>query len=412
MAFPYDCNLDPGDISDVIASQVSVLKHDIIRFNALNDPYANVIEGGSAPNNSGTEIKTLVTSRMVTNQSLTAPSFSPTIEACGTRGPTAEPGQTLFTTQMKTLRGLGPKICVKQAMYSVADSYRVVEQNLKDAIKSIMAADTRNNLLQLAGVKGVLKSGATNLGQLLSGGYNQVAVNFVGGLPTAPVTHKFLVHLSHYMRDTLSPEFFGEGAGQHFVFVAGSDQIEKLRNETGLKTETLAFVQGSDASAKEALKRYAFIEYPYRGIKLAIDQQPLRFNVVDGNGFPVAIEPLIEAATDYGVENVVNPDWVSAQYEVGFLISKGSFKRLVPEKYLGEGSFKWPAQFVMGELDWHLLKDNECNVWADYGFHKYQIERAFQARRPHGVIPLLYKRCSVDLGLSDITCSDLTDETV
>lgn len=412
MAFPYDCELSPGDISDVIATQVSVLKHDIIRFNALNDPYANVIDGGSAPNNSGTEIKTLVTSRMVTNQSLVRPVFNPTIEACGTRGPVAEPGQTLFTTRMETLRGLGPKICVKQAMYSVAESYKVVEQNLKDAIKTIMQADTRANLLALSGVKGVLKAGATNLGQLLTGGYNQVAVNFGGGLPTAPVTHKFLVHLTHFVRDTLSPEYFGEGAGQHFVFIAGSEQIEKLRNETGLKTETLAFVGGSDSDAKAALRRYAFIEYPYRGIKLAIDQQPLRFNTVDGNGFPVAIEPLIESATDYGVENIVNPDWVSAQYEVGFLVTKGTFKRLVPEKYLGEGSFRWPAQFAAGELEWEMIKDLQCNLWQDFGFHKYQIERAFQARRPHGVIPLLYKRCQQDLGLSDVTCSDLTDESV
>jgi len=407
---PVDCDLDPGEVSNVIASQVAQLKNDMVRFNALNAPYANMIDGGTTPNNNGTEIKTLVTSRMVTGQSLTRPVFVDTIDACGTKGPKAEPNQTLFTTKLQTLRGLGPVICVKQAMYSVIESYSIVEQNLKDAIKALYDADIRNNMLTLSGVKAVLTSGATHLGQVLTGGYNSLSAPFLGGAPSAPISQKFLVALSHYMRDQLSPEFFGDGAGQHFVYVGSSESVEKLRNEAGLKTETLAFVQGSDAQAKEALRRYAFIDYPYRGIKLAIDQQPLRFDDVDGNGFPQFYEPLIPTATDYGDENAVNPAWVSARYEVGFLVSKGTFKRLVPEKYTGEDSFRWPAQFAMGELKWKL-GGNDCDIWEDYGYHMYQIERAFQAKRPHGVIPILMQRCQQDLGLTSEGCTPLvTDE--
>jgi hypothetical protein len=40
----------------------------------------------------------------------------------------------------------------------------------------------------------------------------------------------------------------------------------------------------------------------------------------------------------------------------------------------------------------------------------YQIVRAFQARRPHGVIPIIYKRCSQDLGLT--SCSGVSDVIV
>ncbi len=167
---------------------------------------------------------------------------------------------------------------------------------------------------------------------------------------------------------------------------------------------------GNDKASQDVLKKYAFIEYPYRGIKLGIDQQPLRFNTVNGDGFPVLIEPLVRTVTDYGVENATNPAWVNALYEVGFLLSKGTFKRLVPERFVGEGSMKFDPQFIMGELDWHYVKDNVCNVWGDFGFHKYQIVRAFQARRPHGVVPVLYKRCTEDLGLT--TCTALTDASL
>jgi hypothetical protein len=407
MPLPATCTLTPSDYSSGIASQVSILRADTIRYIALNDPYANLVDGGTTPNNMGEEIRTLVTNRMVTNQSLTAPSFNPTIDACGTKGPTAEFGQTIFSTRLETLRGQGPTICLNQSRYAVIDSYRIAEQNLKDAVKALNAADIRSQLLTLSGVKAVLKAEATSLGQILTGGYNQVAVDFLGGVPTSPVSHKFLVVLSNYMRDNLSPQMFGDGAGQFFVFIASSDQVEVLRNEAGLKQELLAFVTGNDKGVGDSLKKYAWIDYPYRGIKLAIDHQPLRFNTVDASGFPVLIEPLIRTVTDYGVENATNPDWVNADYEVGFLVSQGTFKRLVPERFVGEGTFKFDPQFVMGELDWHYVKDNECNIWGDFGFHKYQIVRAFQPRRPHGVIPVLYKRCAQDLGLT--ACTGLTD---
>lgn len=410
MAYPATCSLDASDYSAGIASQVAQLRQETIRYIALQDPFANVVEGGTTTNQNGETIRTLVTNRLVTNQSLTVPSFSPTIEQCGTVGPKAEFGQTAFETSLETLRGQGPTICLNQARYSVEDSYRVAEQNLKDAIKTLNAADIRAQLLTLSGVKAVAKAGATSLGQLLTGGYNQVNVDFIGGVPTSAVSHKFLVALSHYVRDNLSPEYFGEGAGQNFVFISSSTQTEVLRNEAGMKQEQLALVSGSDADAKTALKRYAFIEYPYRGIKLAIDQQPLRFDTVDGDGFPVLIEPLVRTVTDYGVENATNSDWVNAQYEVGFLVSKGTFKRLVPERFTGEASFKFDAQFVMGELNWHYQLDNVCNVWGDFGFHKYQIVRAFQAKRPHGIIPVLYKRCAEDLGLE--TCDGTTDTSL
>ncbi len=410
MAFPATCSLTSEDYSAGIASQVSILRNETIRYIALNDPYANIVEGGTTPNNMGEQIRTLVTNRMVTNQSLTNPTFNPTVDACGTVGPKAEFGQTVFTTQLETLRGQGPTICLNQSRYAVLDSYRIAEQNLKDAVKALNAADIRSQLLTLSGVKANLKANATSLGQIVTGGYNQVAVNFSGGVPTAPVSHKFLVALSNYVRDNLSPEFFGDGAGAYFVGIFGSQQVEVLRNEAGVKADLLALTTGNVTEVQKELVKYAFIDYPYRGIKLAIDQQPLRFNTVDGNGFPVLIEPLVRTVTDYGVENATNADWVNADYEVGFLVSKGTFRRLVPERFVGEGTFKFDPQFIMGELNWHYMKDNVCNVWGDFGFHIYQIVRAFQPRRPHAVIPILYKRCAEDLGLS--SCTSLTDLTI
>jgi len=411
MPIPSNYNLSASDYNDGIASQNPLLRNEIIRFIALNDPYTNILDGGTTQSNAGDTIRTLVTNRLVTNQSLVQPVFVNALTVCGAIGNAAEFGQTEFITQVENLRGKGPTICVKQARNSVIESFNIAAQNLKDAIKSVMSADTRNQLLVKSGVKCVLKSSATALAQILTGGYNQVAVPFLNtGLPDSPISQKFLVTLSNYVRDNLSPEYFGDGAGQFAVFIGSSNQVEKLRNEAGLKQELLAFVTGNDKGVGDALKKYAFIDYPYRGIKLAIDQQPLRFNTVNAQGFPNLIEPLVRTITDFGVDNETNPNWTNAGYEVGFFVTKGTFRRLVPERYVGEASFKWEPQFVMGELEWTNIRDNINNPYGDFGYHLYQVERAIQARRPHAVIPILMKRCAEDMGLA--TCTSLTSATV
>jgi hypothetical protein len=74
----------------------------------------------------------------------------------------------------------------------------------------------------------------------------------------------------------------------------------------------------------------------------------------------------------------------------------------VPEQYVGEGTFKYAPQLHGGELEWHYVKDNEANAWGDYGWHKYQITRAYKPLRPQHIIPISFKRKQVDLGLTAI----------
>lgn len=57
----------------------------------------------------------------------------------------------------------------------------------------------------------------------------------------------------------------------------------------------------------------------------------------------------------------------------------------------------------MGELDWHYQKDNGENEWADFGYHKYQITRAYRPIRPEHIVPIIYKRCTPTFALTDCT---------
>ena len=85
------------------------------------------------------------------------------------------------------------------------------------------------------------------------------------------------------------------------------------------------------------------------------------------------------------------------------IVADGSFERQVPERYVGEGSFKFAPQLAMGELEWSYNKDNDCNQFGDFGQHIYQITRAYKPLRPQFVCSVLYKRDVTDLGLSAAT---------
>jgi hypothetical protein len=226
------------------------------------------------------------------------------------------------------------------------------------------------------------------------------------------VSFKYLKGLINRLTDEFSPELFGSGSDAHFVFSGSSEVLDVIREQTGLKADLHAVVTGGFGDARKALERYMFIDYNVRGLKFAVDQQPLRFNTVNGAGYPVFIEPLVATTADYGREAQVNPDWTTALYEVGILWSKNSFRRLVPKSYTGEGGMKFPAQMYFGDLQWHNVIDTACNLWGDIGFHKYRIARAFQARRPHGVVPILYKRCPGNYGLEVCTTPISSDLVV
>lgn len=220
-----------------------------------------------------------------------------------------------------------------------------------------------------------------------------------------PMTFKALHYLARHSKEVLWSEMWpSDGKAQeHYKVVASADQIELFRQEAGVEKILVALTNGSYKVGEAALSGYSWESAPaYRGIAFGIDQTPLRFNTVDGeSGTPNFINPR-ENVADGGTNTAyskTSADWLAASFEVGFLVGLNSFKRLVPERYVGEGSFKFSPQLHMGELEWFYQRDNDCNLWGDFGQHIYQITRAYQPVRPHHIIPFAYRRCKADLGL-------------
>ena len=373
---------------------------------AYNSPWVNVLEGGVFPSGISDTVRSVVQDQALPADSLVRPTFATTATICGPVDSQDNVATTEYTYSLGTKRGIGPKVCVKNGFAAYKGSYSMAEDSLKKLMVQYMNTDVRATLHDRSGTKFVAGlSNTYGFSQLFTGGEAQIDVDYAN-IPEASIgqlTFSALHAVARYKKDTVLDEMFADGTnGAHYKFIGSVDIIENFRQELGVKETLIALTTGSFKSGERALTSYSWETFGnYRGITFGIDQRPLRASGLDIDGQPIFVEPFVGVATTNGTAARVNPAWVAAPYEVGFLIGAGSFKRLVPERYVGEGSFKFAPQLVMGELQWHYELDNCENMYGDFGWHKYEITRAYQPLRPQAVTPILYKRC---LSLSITEC--------
>jgi hypothetical protein len=409
-----DCIVTPFVAQQIAAKDLNRLQGAIAKALAYNSPFVNVLNGGVLPAGVSDTVRSIVQEQALPGDSLVRPTFVATKDLCGPVDSAEGVATTEYTYSLGTKRGRGPKICVKGAYAAYKGSYLMAEDSLKKLMTQYYNTDIRATLLDRSGVKYVAgNSGTISFEDSLTGGEQQIDVDFanVGADNIGQLNFKALSKLSRFMHEVLLIERFDEASpNAHYRFIGGSDIIEAFRNETNSNgtniNETLrAIAAGGFQYGKETLTGYQWAsDIPFRGIQFGVDQRPLRATELDEDGQPVFVEPFVGVATTTGTAARVNPDWKTATYEVAFLIGKDSFERLVPERFTGEGSFKFSPQLAMGELQWHYVIDNDCNQYGDFGWHKYEITRAYRPIRPHAVVPILFRRCPYDTGI--VTCPD------
>lgn len=402
-----DC-ITPSEISDIAQKDTQRLVGSVARCLAANSPFINLLDGGTFPAGVSDEQRTAVQMPAAPGDSLAIPTFVNDTAACGTVGSQDLTDAINYIYRLKTKRGFGPRICVKQGYSAFKSSYVAAEDSLNKLITQYVNSDVRAQLYLNSASKFVAASGYCFEDLFTGGDFPDVGVKFAGVNPTGPITFKAVHYLARYMKEVMWADMWESGGkGQmHFKFVGSSDIVESLRNEVGVEKVLLAFVTGQYKLGEASLAGYSWETAPaYRGIAFGVDQTPLRATGFNPDGTLALVNPRLTVtdAENNRAYSKTNPDWLAADYEVAFLVATMTFKRLVPERYVGEGSFKFAPQLHMGELEWFYQRDNDCNVWGDYGHHIYQITRAYQPQRPHHIIPILYKRCKADLGLEECT---------
>jgi hypothetical protein len=407
MAAGYEGCIDHEAVELAVASQSNLIRLHVVE-SIMQEPYSNLFEGGVWEANTGATRTATVPGRNVLNQNMANPTAVSKVDLCGYVGNTSYGGSTDYTTTMGGYRGRSEDICVHQAFHAVEGALAANERMLTKGIKEFIAADARFNALLQSGHKFIAQAGQ-NWTDLINGGDREIAVDFPAiGLPNSAVPHQTLVYLDKWIRDTADVVPFGSGEGSYAVYITSNWEIERMRNEAGLAQLQGQYIQGGDSAAKSADSRYSFAEYPYRGIKTAVDPRPLRFNTVDGDNFPVLIQPYAQVAADNGVEWRINPSWLEAAYEVSFLFYRYSFTKLVPQRYLGEGGAKFPQFDLGGRLEWFNERSQGCNEFGDFGHFIWEVVRAWEPNMPWAVCPILFKRCDPDTGLT--ACPGLSED--
>jgi len=406
MAFFCD---NSSDISDLASKDTQRIVGSIAKALAANAPFMSVIGGGTFPSGTSDAIRSVVQMQAAPGDSLAVPQFICDTEICGQNGIQDLTDVVDFTLRLESFRGRGPNICVKKGYSAFKGSYVMAEDSLKKLITQYVNADIRAQLYLRSASKFTANANY-DFNSLFTGGMEtDLGVQFAPLLPTGPMTFKALHYVARFLKEVLFGEWYSQDKGMpHFRFIGGSDQVEYFRSEVGVQNVMVALTTGQYKLGETSLTAYSFEQSPaYRGIAFGVDQRPLRATGFNPDGSLALVDPVTIVSNP--ARNTAfakpNPAWLNAPYEVGFLIADGSFERLVPEKYVGEGSFKFAPQLHMGELEWHYVIDNECNSRGDFGWHQYQITRAYRPLRPQHVIPLLYKRCLADLGL--VACSDV-----
>lgn len=403
MAVNADCILEASDYADAACAQIPQLMYDASLIGAKSNPWASLYDGGTIKNFQGDAIRTIVTNRVSSGQSKVNPTTTVSNLSCGLVGPTAQTSNTEFTAALQEYRGESWPVCLNKARETVVDAYEGATAALRDELKDVLSSAQRWNLYYLAGLRYKVKvNGGTGN---LTGGENVTQAPWAPGLPDAPMTYKALTYLRTQLQYNYDAriKLFGSGEEEHVIAIFGIEQVDKFRDEESVRTDFRAAVQGSFAKEKNQLWSYAF-QPLYRGIRVGIDPDPLRFASVDGSGAPIFIEPYITSTdVDCGTAQLVrNPSWVNAPYEIGFMITKGTFSWRTPEKLTRMGDMSWPAQLANGTLEWIDDDRIPCNKYREFGQFIYRNQYAVVPKVPHGVITIAYQRCNQDLGFA--TC--------
>lgn len=414
-----DCIITPQEITDFSLQDQARLQGSIAKVLAQATPWTNILQGGVL-SNASRSIRTAIQEPAVLANSLVRPVFVADVSMCERTGTPDRVGSTEYTYSLASLRGKGPKVCVKEGRTAFLESYTRAEESLKKGITRLFAADIKSTLLLRSGSKGVVN--CTKRFYEMVGDSEQQAVDtpFPDFLPQGVLSFKALQRFNSFLKEDLMSEPFSmDGSEPITKFIGSYEQIDRFRDELNIKDDLRSLTNGSFQIGKQAITGYRWMG-PYRGIAFAVDPQPLRYNELittedieaEGSvyteadlGQPKLLEPEVAVEVTTGWAARRNPEWVNALYEIGFLINADSFARLLPNNWTGEASFKFAKQLYSGELLWHYNIDNDCNEWGDTGYHKYQISRAYRPERPHAVMPIAYERDTANLEIPAVVSS-------
>lgn len=391
------CNQYVDYANAVFSRNSNLLYGPIAQSLRTKVPYISVLKSGTFPAQVSSTLQAVMQGRTLMGNSLANPSFQNMIDICGSGGLyNDDNGTNQWSYQAAISSGKSDKLCLNSSFSAFKESLISLVNAYQEGVTQLINADIRWQLFVNSGVKAVVQTGIQP-SAMISGGENQYQVAVPAVESDAELNVQTLQAFNRYMRSVLRAMPFGSGAGQYARLIAGPDLLDRLRDSLGGAAYGTALIQplgslaaGGNRMATEGLTSYLF-EQLFRGIEYGEDQIPLRLNW-DGAAY-VPVNPDTSSAATAGTNAVTSPDWLEASHEVAFLFYEGSFQRLTPEAWTGEGKVRYDRQLFGGDLQFINNKDMDCNMFGDWGVLAHRIGRAYKPLKPWFVLPIIFKRC-------------------
>lgn len=399
MATPTNC-ITIGEQNDFLTKDANRVSGRIARSLAINSPWINVINTGTFAAGVSDVQRSVVQEAIAPALSQCAPQWGGF--QCSLPPQTVCYGSTEYQYSPQQYFEKSCPFCLQTTFSAFRNALRMVEMSYTDHLQTLWNSWIRSQLLTLSATKVVADGTATSFSQIVANGLNTA---FPKRTPTSPLTFKFAKFIADYLTNSLlaGDEFkWGTGMLKHFRLISDQATINGFRSDDAVRRD-LRFIAAGSPSGKEALTEYTW-EGPYQGISFAVDQSIIRVSGINlTTGAVCCVEPFLSAAATKGTKRVVNPDWLSARYQISFMLAKNPVTREIPEEYLGEGLTKFERQNWGGRITWHNVIDNCDNITGNKGFHYWQLAAAMRPERPEFIIPILHLRCIDDMGLTTCT---------
>lgn len=379
---------------------------------AANVPYLSVLPQKTFEAQVSPIHVSVVQGRTVPGTSMTFPDFISMGQVIdiGSNAGNSKSGTNAYQYVAKIYQDFSDVIALNVAYNAFKESLTSQLQAVQQYSTELINADVRAEMYTRSGIKAVVQSGVAFYSTIY-GGQGQIDVATPTVESDTRLTWNLLQRYARYLTQDLLALMFGAGNDAHLRFIGSADILDLLRQDLGGAAGPGSFVSGPigplpagsmsmSAAAKLGMEQYIFKPL-YRGIDLGVDQRPLRADY--SHGEYIFIEPYTAVAGTTGTVENVNPAWLVAGFEVGFLFARNSFERQVPAKWVGEGKIKWAQQMFGGEVIFGAYPDMVRNFFQNYGVLAFQIGRAYRPLYPWFVLPILYKRCLEDDSLAACT---------
>ena len=382
---------------------------------AANVPYLSVLPQKTFEAQVSPIHVSVVQGRTVPGTSMVKPNFTTmgNVTSIGSNAGNSLSGTMAWQYVAKIYQDFSDVIAVNVAYNAFKESLTSQLDSVQQYATELINADVRQEMFYRSGVKAVVSS-TTAFYSMISGGPNQIDTAVPSIQSDSRLTFQLLQKFARYLTQDLLAWKFGAGDSAHLRFIGSADILEYMRNDlgAGVPGTTVSMPIGpmgvsaiaGDSEAKKGYSSYLFKSL-YRGIDFGEDQRPMRANFTAVTGY-VFVEPYISASGSTGNIETVNPAWLVAEYEVGFLFARNSFERQVPAKWVGEGKIKWAQQMFGGEVIFGAYPDMAQNFFQNYGVLAFQVGRAYRPIYPWFVLPIIYKRCLENDGLAP--CSGIS----